>query len=191
MLETEQALRIRQAFIKLITNKPYEKVSFTELSKECGMSRQNLYNYYSSKEELITDIIEDMFELLFREVEALPLDIDLAAAHNLVVSACEMTKLNNSLAVALADDSFDAIFFSNYVSFIKRSLGHIIRTRSLVLTDPEYLNFLSLQLAGATFHSGKEWIKQGMTWPVEKIAKMVSTTMLNTVEDFIASCDSV
>ena len=57
IIKTKKALK--GAFAKLISKVPYNKLSIIDICKEADVHRATFYNYYSSKEDLFSSIIED------------------------------------------------------------------------------------------------------------------------------------
>lgn len=185
----DSAALIRRSFIGLLAIKPYSKISFTELAKTSGMSRQNLYNYYRSKEELVKEVIEDQFDYMFGEFEKLPVKISLKDCHRFVFSVCCMLIRNKQVAKALlVHNDFDVVF-ANYTIFVKRSFGHIVRKRQRLVCDEEYFNYLSLQFSAAAFYSVQAWVRRDMSWPAERYANMLSKTLYGTIE-LLDECSS-
>ena len=69
MPETAQAsrgkqakARIRQAFTKLLREKPIQRIAVKELCQEAGVNRSTFYAHYQDIYDLLTKIEEDMLE---------------------------------------------------------------------------------------------------------------------------------
>ncbi len=56
---TKECLQI--ALMKLMAEKPFEKISITEITQCAGVSRPAFYRNYSSKEAIIEDALQSMF----------------------------------------------------------------------------------------------------------------------------------
>lgn len=68
---------IIETALKLFITKGYHSTSISNIAKEAGVAVGLMYNYFSSKEELLSSIIDENFEQLFRLVtETLGRDID-------------------------------------------------------------------------------------------------------------------
>lgn len=50
-----------KALVLLLEQKPYDKISITEIAKRAGVSRMSYYRNYSSKDEIITKFWEKKF----------------------------------------------------------------------------------------------------------------------------------
>ena len=54
--------RIRQAFTKLLREKPIQRIAVKELCQEAGVNRSTFYAHYQDIYDLLTKIEEDMLE---------------------------------------------------------------------------------------------------------------------------------
>ena len=68
MLNNDVNEKIRSAFLSLLSEKSYSKVTFKEVASVTGMTRQNLYYYYESKENVLEDVIEEFFDRLYQTI---------------------------------------------------------------------------------------------------------------------------
>ncbi|MFN3534488.1 MAG: TetR/AcrR family transcriptional regulator, partial [Desulfatiglandales bacterium] len=59
--------RIRESAFRAFAQKGFKAVTMEQISKELGISKKTLYNYFSSKEELAEEFLKDFFQRL-REV---------------------------------------------------------------------------------------------------------------------------
>ena len=57
IIKTKKALK--SSFAKLIAEVPYHKISIIDICREADVHRATFYNYYNSKEDLFSSIIED------------------------------------------------------------------------------------------------------------------------------------
>ena len=52
---------IQTALVDLMTKKPYEKITISEIITRSGVSRSAFYRNYSSKEDVINEICEEIW----------------------------------------------------------------------------------------------------------------------------------
>ena len=72
--ETEKA--IRKAAIELIAKHGFEAASLREIAKDVGIRAPSLYNYISSKEQLLYELMKDPLTSMLTEYRALVKEID-------------------------------------------------------------------------------------------------------------------
>jgi len=56
---------IRDAFIELMQKKEYDAITVTDISECAQINRKTFYAHYETKEQLFTQMLEEMFEDLF------------------------------------------------------------------------------------------------------------------------------
>lgn len=56
-----------KALVLLLEQKPYDKISITEIAKRAGVSRMSYYRNYSSKDEIITKFWEKSLPIIWRK----------------------------------------------------------------------------------------------------------------------------
>ena len=57
---------IQTALLQLLNDKDIDKISISELTRRAGVSRTAFYNNYSSKEDVLVELSEDILERLTR-----------------------------------------------------------------------------------------------------------------------------
>lgn len=174
--------KIRQAFLDLIREKGYRKTTFKEVASASGMTRQNLYYYYDSKEGMLQDVIEEFFDRLIVQMmvfvsksEATNTD---NARENITISEALLTEIAQALlddvevARCFFSDDVEKIFITKEIAFLRRILGNLIRGQDIKVNDPQYIHYLSLQMAGAIYFPIKEWLLNGQDFSVHKIVAL-------------------
>jgi AcrR family transcriptional regulator len=67
---------IREAAVKAIAKHGFEAASLRDIAKEVGIRAPSLYNYISSKEQLLYELMKDPLTSMLAEYRALVKDID-------------------------------------------------------------------------------------------------------------------
>ncbi len=60
--------RILEAALKVISKKGYESATIEMIAEQAGVSKGSVYRYYSSKENLVKEIINAMFDVLAEKI---------------------------------------------------------------------------------------------------------------------------
>jgi len=177
MLNNDVNERVRGAFLGLLSQKGYSKMTFKEVARVTGMTRQNLYYYYESKESVLQDVIEEFFDRLHQKMLILKQSNTDYISHSAFSEA-----LVREMAKALIEDidtarSFfskdvEQIFINKQVVFIKRLLGGLVREQGIVVSDPQYVHYLALQITGACYFPVKEWMLSDMAFPLDKFVAL-------------------
>ena len=65
IIKGEKAHRIGEAALKLFAEKGYEGTSISEIAKEAGVSKGLIYNYFASKEEIVRNLVDQVFTTMW------------------------------------------------------------------------------------------------------------------------------
>ena len=66
--------RILETAARVFASEGYARASMTQVAKDCGISKANIYHYYDSKDALLFDILDTYLRALRDRLAALPLD---------------------------------------------------------------------------------------------------------------------
>jgi AcrR family transcriptional regulator len=154
-------------------------MTFKEVANVTGMTRQNLYYYYDSKESVLQDVIDQFFDGLYQKMMCFKQSN--TGYHD---PSAFIEALIRELAQALIEDietartfltkEVEHIFVDRQIGFTKRILGSIVREQGIVVNDPQYIHYLALQMTGAMHFSIKEWVMSDMSFPLEKFVSLAS-----------------
>lgn len=64
--EQKTSLKIKKAFLHLLSQKKYSKITVNDIIEECGINRNTFYYYYPSKYTLLEDVLINDYETLIR-----------------------------------------------------------------------------------------------------------------------------
>ncbi|HAW15603.1 MAG TPA: hypothetical protein DCW41_02750 [Clostridiales bacterium] len=66
----EKKQRIKDAAMKLMSEKGYHQTSSNEIAKEAGVSIGTFYSYFKDKKELYAELVADIYAVVLTTVEA-------------------------------------------------------------------------------------------------------------------------
>ena len=168
--------RIRTVFLSLIREKGYNKTTFKEVASVSGMTRQNLYYYYDSKEGMLQDVIEEFFDRLYQKMLHYKMTpgeaIDKGMSEALVREIAEALVDDIEIARCFYSKDIEEFFIKKEIAFLKRMLGSVIRELGIEVNDPQYIHYLSLQIAGATHFPLKEWLLNATGFSIDKMVEL-------------------
>lgn len=171
--------------IELLSQRPYSKISFTELAEAVGVSRQGLYHYYGSKDDVLSLIIEDLLDEIYYETNISSSCLDHSGVRKVCLKVADILLENKLIMRTIFNSDLDEVLMQKLISFLKRVFGHHVRRNALTLENWEEIDYLALMVAGAIFHSTKKWVQDDFSWPEEKLIAMlypILTHALNTIE---------
>lgn len=76
-----RSIRVRQALHialkELLQEKPFEKITVTDITHQAGLARHTFYNHYDSKKDLLNDIIDMILDEVFSKAKELNITWDI------------------------------------------------------------------------------------------------------------------
>ena len=148
---------IRESFVRLLNEKPYNKISVRDIVEDCGINRNSFYYHFSDIPSLMDDIITDWFNALTDQFSKTK---SLSELYSLAV---ERT-LENKKALLHIFNSVNRVIFEDYLlKFCSNVTAVYIDT---VYPDTNFreddkriiIHHLSCDLFGIYI----EWLKSGI-----------------------------
>lgn len=170
--DTETSERIRAALLGVLREKPWDKVRMSELARLSGTSRQNLYRYYHSREEILRAVFDDMFEEFYETAEPYLKEFDSDLAYTVNLLAYTVTWNHREDFVTLAGCEADALLVQLLKQYFQRLIGALLRYRGIRPANPEQLEVITDLLSGGTFQALKRWALGGMKQTPEEMARI-------------------
>lgn len=164
---------IIQSLVKLTEETPYKKIKIQDITQAAELARQTFYLHYKSKDAVLVDYIDGVFDNFYQEIEghiiASPEPGDIIAWNlfNQWQQHAEFAKL-----IIAAD--VEHLVIKSFRNYITRVMGLYIRNHSMPLNDPEALGFIVDYLAGASWMVLQRWVASDFKYPLEKLAKLYS-----------------
>ncbi len=131
LLRADRKETILMAALERFANQGYHSTSVSDIARQAGISKGLIYNYYDSKEALLTGLLERLMEDGDEYREAMQQDDPKVALHSLftlfkenLINKKELWRLAISLSVQKEVGNFD---------FMKENMRHKIEAILLVL----------------------------------------------------------
>ena len=164
---------IIQSLVKLTKETPYKKIKIQDITKDAALARQTFYLHYKSKDSVLVNYIDNVFDSFYQEIEghiiasAEPGDIIAWHLFNQWQQHADFAKL-----IIAAD--VEHLVIKSFRNYITRVMGLYIRNHSIPMNDPEALGFMVDYLAGASWMVLQRWIESDFRYPLDKLAKLYS-----------------
>lgn len=162
---------IKEAFLNLMKEKPYNKISVKEITRDAVINRNTFYLHYMDKDDLLDKLLNEsllrmkdsMEEKSTEEIADLNYDIFYHIVYNQFKAVEDDIDFFN---LVLGDDSIPYLQ-AKFVLVIKRHMSqgsHLISKERMA-----YIEFLSAGLTGLI----KFWLKNRETYTCEELATIV------------------
>ncbi|MEF9960809.1 MAG: TetR/AcrR family transcriptional regulator [Niameybacter sp.] len=140
---------IREAFLQLLSEQPFEDITIKQITQKAGVSRQTFYAHYGQKEEVLGECIDLFFYELSLQIQ----------------NTTDLESLSSSLVMHLQEHEpfLRTLFQSNLDLFILRKLESFLsqvwliplmqaRKYHSIIRDNDLVTFL----AAGCFFTGKK-----------------------------------
>ena len=175
---------LQGALRDLMKTKPYSKIKIGEIAQKADVARPTFYLHYSSKDELLVSLFDDLFHD-FREAlenELAHQNVDLRLFGRLVFN---YSRQNAEGFGILLDSGVDNLVEARFRIII------LELSTSIRVVDPnrpesdELLPYIDDFIAAGMFAMLKRWLKEGMVIPDETMGLMLSN-VAETLRDMVS-----
>ena len=162
---------IIQALVKLTNETSYKKIKIQDITTTAKIARQTFYLHYKSKDAVLMDYIDSIFDSFYQEIEVHIIESsepgDIIAWHlfNQWQQHADFAKL-----IIAAD--VEHLVIKSFRNYITRIMGLYIRNHAITMNDPEALGFVVDYLAGASWMVFQRWVESDFHYPLDKLATL-------------------
>ena len=104
---------LRDSLLELMREKPISKITPTELCRHASINRNTFYTHYSSTEELLASIEQELFETIRGSIEQLASGRSVSM---LIAEICQAIAKNYDLCRVLLSENGDPRFLERLVN---------------------------------------------------------------------------
>ena len=164
---------IVESLVELMKDSPYKKVKIQDITANAQLARQTFYLHYRSKDDVLLDYINAVFENFYKEIEQ---HIVASPEPNPIVSWHLFKQWENHAPFAklIIEADIEHLVIKSFKNYITRVMGLYIRNHSVQMKDPEALGYIVDYLAGASWMMLNRWIQNDFKFALEKIASLYS-----------------
>ena len=180
--------KIKNELLNQLANDSYDKVTITKIANALSMSRRNIYKHYSSKEEILSDIVQEKLELFFNVFESFYLD---NSPDKWVIVNEQMLSIlidHKFLIREIVKDDSNGIVFKQLKSAIARALGHVARINKIAIKDRGYFDVYTQFLASSSYHITKQWMLTEEEIDPKKVGTLYSHLFNDNIVEQLRMC---
>lgn len=167
---------IREAFLELLSETSFDKITITALAKQADVDRKTFYTHYSSVEALFEDVIRTQTEQSLRDIDFRDFLTNPSLYTRRLLSA-----LNNGVPYSI--DERRTVIDNVPIDVFLRCWTTVSKERIHKSTGPlpkgteERVSILLEFYLGAVLNSYLYWLKQG-TIPVEEAIDLIGDSVV-------------
>lgn len=172
--------QLKNALLRLLKEKPMDKITTSELCTEAGINRNTFYTHYKNPNELLTSIEEQFFHNLFPSFEVL---FEKNDRHKALVLLCDVIYRNKDVCL-LIERHADTTFIAQIVEFVKEPAIRSWREMGFTGSDDD-MNILYSFITAGCKSSLIYWMTSENTKTPEQMARFIELTALFGLSRFI------
>lgn len=164
--------RIKSAFLDVLVRTPFDKIRMAEVAKMAGTSRQNIYRYFSSKEEIFRAAVDDLFDEFYDKAVPFLRDAETDFSYFFVFLVYSEVQKHNHVFLSMMRSGAGDILQQQMRRYYRRFVGKIVREAKVEVKNVETLDYLGDIAVGSTFELLKRWLGNGMKESPQQMARM-------------------
>lgn len=163
----------------------YPGVRMAAVAERAGVSRPTLYRAFHTKEELFRATVDSLFEEFWDQAEPWLEHFDDSFSPLINQVALTVAYRRRHLLKVLLDANADRLLHDQLRRYFSRLLGTLLRQRPVSTLRSEDLEVVASMLAGASFHSLRVWVANGMQQSPERIAEITAHVFNGRLVDLL------
>ncbi len=155
---------LQDATLELISEKPYPKITVSDITERAGVARPTFYLHYVSKDEVIMDYLDGIFNLYLEEITP---ELQQERGGIFAQKLFEQVQRNAQQLLPLLDDHTSNILMSRFRSYIAFVSKLLIDRGVINIPEPAprfYYEFLVAGIAGYFYSVLMEWLQKEMPY---------------------------
>ena len=189
--QNRQAIRSRrllqEAFVTLLQDKPYKKITISDITEEADLARSTFYAHFDTKEQLLISYVDDILDQFFEMIAARDYvdpdaekDLDINVAFfKIWDECCDIEEVIKAVDI----DNLILYRFRRY--WEKNSEENTSKFRPEL--SPALVKYINNYLAYAFFGILKTWLQDDKPHSPEVMGQLLydltGPPLLNAVED--------
>ncbi len=166
---------LQDALLALLREKPYQKISVTEIARRAGLARPTFYAHFETKDDLLMSYVDDVFEQLFSDWSGRPRQTvaSNAAADIQVSIRLFKTWQNNAEVLRLVRTAdVDNLILVRLKVYYHKIYNDIIAPE-ILQRNPALAGYFTDFVAGTTFMLLTRWMDEKMRHSPEAMGRLL------------------
>ncbi|EJN93548.1 TetR/AcrR family transcriptional regulator [Streptococcus ratti] len=181
-LRTEKL--IFDAFTKLLSEKPYEKITVQDIAGEAMINRATFYAHYADKDELQQGIQKQLLQELSDMIDAAQVTngdiVQVRKAENLLTDFYHSLEKNRSIAKIALKSISQEIMQENFGRLLREKYADLLEKLNVTESGESVpTDFIVAYLTSIFTGTLMWWIKSNFDMPAKELARLVITLVSN------------
>lgn len=167
-IRTQKA--ISAAFLSMIQELPYEKISVTDICRRADIVRKTFYNNFQSKEGVVHYLMNDIFQ----ELES-GIDLQHMSVRQILLAAFQFVMDNREALLLFYRRGLLRFAHKSIAAYITEE--HILSKLDKKDLDDRAYKYIAAQISAVLISMIETWIENGFAEPVEFLAELAEAMM--------------
>ena len=175
-----RSVRARYAFHEalkeLLQEKPFNKITVTDISERAGLSRHTFYNHYETKEDLLNNLIDSILDEFFADAGKLDYDArdPISGGHLIGIKFFKIWQDNTELVAILRTVDMERLLLDRLKTLFS-SVFYQLYERKGVTVNPALAQYMISYSAFSVASILVQWLKDDMKYPPEVMGDLLNS----------------
>lgn len=170
---------IQKSLFSLMSKKSYDSIKINEIARASGIARQTFYKHFKSKDEIIGDYIDSLFECHFIELKEQIKSGSMGPLSGAKISF-EMWKREASAMSLLIESRLETMLLKPLRKYIDFVIDFHISERFIDSPDPRIYPHVVDFITGGYYMMLIDWIEKDCHLSEETMAALISEILSST-----------
>ena len=172
---------LRQSLLELMKEKPINRITITEICGHADINRNTFYTYYSSPDELLCQIENDLYDEIRHSVES---TLQIGTVSSSLLEIFTAISRNEDLCKIVFSEFGDKVFLRRIMDIAYDRC--IIEWSNIAPNLPKrQLDLAYTFIANGCAGIIESWIQSGFKESPEEIAQIINTISSNGLQTFL------
>lgn len=181
-LRTEKL--IFDAFAKLLSEKPYEKITVQDIADEAMINRATFYAHYADKDDLQQGIQKQVLQQMSDMIDAAQIAtgerVKVKRAEKLLTEFYHGLERNSAIAKIVLRSISQEVMQENFGRLMHEKYDHLLEKLNVTESGEQVpTNFIVAYLTSIFSGTLFWWIKSDFSMPAKELARLVLTLISN------------
>lgn len=162
---------ITSSLLKLMETKDFNKITITEIIKNADLTRQTFYRNFNSKEDVLYEYVNKLYESCFNEIENLP-QKDIRV---ILITYFHYWQKNKNFLMLMSQNNLMHQAINFYYPYMSKHFDHsIINLTNIHNSKIDYIKYF---LLGGLIQVKTRWLESGFIETPTELADIILSTI--------------
>lgn len=176
---------LKRSLLILLYQGSYAQISVNDIASHAGMCRQNFYNHYATKDQLMEETIDEFFEGLFDAVIRIETPSESIEEDMNTLYYSHFKSNSEFMNLLLTHEETSGLVLSSLRRYVTRMLGSALRRKNITVRNAQLIEYVRDYYVGGYYHIVVSWIKSGMVYDPSIMGRLHTQLQMSNVESVL------